>query len=1004
MNNSAWQQAKRIFDEARKLPFAERTMFIERSCSGDEELRTQVEKLLVSYDSDFLEDNVLEAANALISPVLAQGQVIGKYRTHELIGSGGMGQVFRAEDMELNRPVAFKVLHKDVAEDKERVRRFIQEARAASALNHPNILTIHEIGSFEGSSYIVSEYIDGETLRECMQRGLTTAESIDITCQIAAALEAAHSAGIVHRDIKPENVMFRKDGLVKVLDFGLAKLTEGDDSPMDSSAPVSRIHTSPGLVMGTVAYMSPEQARGLSVDARSDLWSLGVVLYEMLTGKSPFEGETVTELIASILKTEDAPLHFATLPGELHAICTKALAKDKELRYRSAHDLLKDLKGEKKKMEYAIEPMPYVNFPGKNAELKTKLIRRRPTLSAEYIVTGIKTHKHATLFATLAATLVIGLSVYRYNGATPKLGNKVVLPVITSSTTEKDLKMSRLATSSRVFDIAISPDGKYVAYVGGETRDKSPIRLRERDTGNEVELVPAPNGGHLYEMSFTPDGKYLYYCNGSPGGAAIYRVPTSGGAPPAKVVSDSDGGASVSPDGRVLFFDREVSDGGKGKDAEDFLVANADGTNERVILHTPWDKPSWMECDGVPAWSPDGKKVACERKYKQKDEEYYRLIAINISDGSEELLSDKKWWDVIGRAWLANGDLVIVAKESTADQMIPFQLWLISPGTPPKQVTNGLAGFQGLTATSKGDVLASVQSNTNFDLWLLPQNDASRAKQITSSGELWAGLEWMPDGRIIFASRVSGNVDLWTMNPDGTGRKQLTSGASRNAWPVASHDGRYIVFGSNRLSRFDDHIFRMDADGRNVKQLTNGLREWSPKISPDSKWVYYIQVANNAPFTICKVSIDGGQPTVLATVPEGKGRTDVIDVAPDGRSIVFEKSIWVEDHRERTLYIIPSTGGKPTIVIKLPLTAAEPLTTYFRWTPDGESFAFNDSRDGGANIWTIPANGKGQEKPLTNFGRGPGAFRFTWSPDGKQLLVTRVTQTSDGILISNSER
>jgi len=1009
MNPSVWKRAKEIFDEARGIEPDARQAFLDNACSANAELRAEIEKLLGSYDSGFLEETALRAAEALVTPTLTPGQVVGRYSISEIIGTGGMGQVFRADDTELDRPVAFKVLHSDVAEDTERVRRFIQEARAASALNHPNILTIHEIGSFEGSRFIVSEFVDGDTLREHIRKGLTVAQSVDITCQIAAALDAAHSAGIVHRDIKPENVMLRRDGLVKVLDFGLAKLTDVDDRPIDPNAPVvGGVHTSPGVVMGTVAYMSPEQAGGKAVDSRTDLWSLGVVFHEMLAGRSPFDGETVTEIISSILNSDKTLLDSDAVPQELLPICSRALSRTIESRYQSAHDLLNDLQGEKKRMEYAIQPTPYTSLPSAN-ELKTELIRR-PTLSAEHILAEINRHKYATA-GTLAAVVffAVSIGVYKYNGATEPGSNESSLAAITLSTKESDLKMSRLATSGRVYDIAISSDGKYVAYVGGEgerTERKYPIRLRTVDnSAAEVELVAAPESGKLFDLSFSPDGKYLYYARLTPGaGTEIDRVPLAGGAS-GKIVSDADGGGSVSPDGKFLAFSRDLS---PGENAEELLVADSDGTDERVILHTPWvegftaQEVTWIECPSRPAWSPEGRKIACGKRYKRGVDEYYKLIAVNVSDGTQEELSDKKWWDILGAVWLTDGNLVIVSKESSIDQTLPFQLWLVSRGSPPKQITNGLIGYYGLTASSKGDVLATVQSGTNRDLWVLPQNDASRARQITSSGELMGGLEWMPDGRILFASAVSGNVDLWTMSPDGSGRKQLTSGTNANRWPVSTPDGRYIVFMSNRFgSRFDDHVFRMDVDGKNVKQLTNEFREWSPKVSADGKWVYYIQVRDQQPSTICKISIDGGQPTVLATVPDGPGLTAIIDVGRDGR-IVYEKNRVVQDRRQRTLYVIPANGGKPTNIIQLPLnTDPNPMNTYFRWTPDGKSFAFNDSRTGGANVWTIPANGKGKEKPLTSFAAGSFALRFTWSPDGKQFLVTRANRTDDGILISN---
>ena len=401
-------------------------------------------------------------------------------------------------------------------------------------------------------------------------------------------------------------------------------------------------------------------------------------------------------------------------------------------------------------------------------------------------------------------------------------------------------------------------------------------------------------------------------------------------------------------------------------------------------------------------WSPDNKKVACERRYKQNGDEYYKLISINIADGAESELSDAKWWDITGRVWLTNGDLVIAAKESTAGDLDPFQLWLVSPGVPPKQITNGFAGFQGLTATRNGDILASVQPGNKSDVWILPNGDSSRATPITTSGELVGGFDFMPNGRIVFSSGISGNADLWTMSIDGNDRRQLTSESKDNRQPEVSPDGRYIVFRSTRNGqfRYDPHIFRMDADGGNVKQLTNGLRESFPRISPDGKWVYYMQINQDAPQTLCRVSINGGEPTVLATMPSGMGRSDFIDVASDGR-IAYERNRWLNDHRERTLYVISPNGGPPISEVRLPPTA---VVGIFQWMPDGKSFAFNDTRNGQSNIWTIRADGKGKEKPLTSFGAGTGARGFKWSRDGKQLLIARGTRTSDGILITNVGR
>ncbi|MBC7910763.1 MAG: serine/threonine protein kinase, partial [Pyrinomonadaceae bacterium] len=296
---------------------------------------------------------------------IPQGTRFGRYEIRTPLGAGGMGVVYLAQDTQLERTVALKVLPADVATDQQRMNRFIQEAKAASALNHPNIITIYEIGQQDSAHFISTEFINGHTLRHRMKHGgLSLTEALDVSAQVAAALSAAHAAGIVHRDIKPENIMVREDDYVKVLDFGLAKLTErtGAQSTSDPEAPTqapmqAMVNTEPGMVMGTARYMSPEQARGFPVDARTDIWSLGVVIYEMVTGHAPFESRTTSDVIASILRTDPPPLvtYVPDAPSELQRIIRKALRKDCDERYQTAKDLLVDLRGLRRDLEIASE-------------------------------------------------------------------------------------------------------------------------------------------------------------------------------------------------------------------------------------------------------------------------------------------------------------------------------------------------------------------------------------------------------------------------------------------------------------------------------------------------------------------------------------------------------------------------------------------------------------------------------------------------------------------------
>jgi serine/threonine protein kinase len=372
---------------------------------------------------------------------LAAGTHLGRYEIRAQIGAGGMGEVYLAQDTELERAVALKILPAEVTSDQQRMNRFVQEAKAASALNHQNIITIHEIGRADSARFIVMEFIDGETLRQHLTSSrMNLPELLDIAIQIASALSAAHQAGIAHRDLKADNVMVRRDGHVKVLDFGLAKLTERQSLAADTEAPTrALVNTGPGMIMGTAAYMSPEQARGQEVDTRTDIWSLGVVLYEMVTGKVPFAGSSTNEIISAILSREQAaPLaRFAhDIPDRLEEIVTKALTKDREERYQHVKDLLIDLKRLKQKLEVEAEiersvtpdlrtstatATPRGNAAAASTREPAAQTRTasagHPTTSAEYIVSGIKRHKTGAITALAALVVVLAVAVTSTPGA-----------------------------------------------------------------------------------------------------------------------------------------------------------------------------------------------------------------------------------------------------------------------------------------------------------------------------------------------------------------------------------------------------------------------------------------------------------------------------------------------------------------------------------------------------------------------------------------------------------
>src|ERR1051325_2606643 len=431
MTPERWQQVKQIFNSAITYRPEERSLFISQACSGDEELRSEVESLIASHEESgsFIDKPAFEAAASLLANEKAElrsGQSIGSYEVLSFLSRGGMGEVYLAEDKRLGRKVALKLLPASFTTDADRLRRFEQEARAASALNHPNIITIYEIREAAGSHVIATEFVEGETLRQRLSHSpLTLSEALNVALQVADALSAAHKAGIIHRDIKPENIMLRPDGYVKVLDFGLATLSEQASPAVAAEAPTIQVRTGSGIVIGTAGYMSPEQARGLAVDSRSDIFSLGAVMYEMIAGRKPFQGDTPSDTLASILKTEPPPLSRVArgVPPELARIVTKALRKDREERYQVVKDLWLDLKALKQELEFQDKLDRSVGSEGDGAgttvmaagEPTATLSGPRTTLSgsaisniSESISIEFKRHRVGATLALLAVLLLIG--------------------------------------------------------------------------------------------------------------------------------------------------------------------------------------------------------------------------------------------------------------------------------------------------------------------------------------------------------------------------------------------------------------------------------------------------------------------------------------------------------------------------------------------------------------------------------------------------------------------
>ncbi|MCA1623274.1 MAG: protein kinase, partial [Acidobacteria bacterium] len=789
MNSDRWQQVKEVLDAALKRPPSERACFLDKACENDDELRGEVETFLSSFGDagSFLENPAVgEVAEAIVNheDKLTSGQSLGHYKILRQLGKGGMGEVYLAEDTRLRRKVALKVLPEDIALDKERLLRFEREAYAVSALNHPNILTIFEFGAENGMHFIATEYVKGETLRDKLKNQIfTSAETLEIAVQITSALNAAHEANIIHRDIKPENIMRREDGLVKVLDFGLAKLTETNITAIDTEdETVAQVKTAPGVVMGTVAYMSPEQARGKETDERTDIWSLGCVLYEMITGQIPFDGETAADQFAAIIHKQPVPPSrlVEKLPEKLEEILAKCLEKDPDERYQTIKDLLVDLRRLKKRSDFESEaersfvPNDLEKTDKQSANQTQTLSAAQPdtgqtihtTSSAEYVVTEIKRHKKGFALVLAALCLIVAPAGaflwYKFAGQ-----NKPSMP-------EGKMRITRLISglSGIPGNVSISPDGKYVAYRLYEA-GKASLWIKQISQDTSLQILPPVEEAWFGGTTFSHDGEIVYFVGGNNKTntlGSLYQIPVLGGKEPKKILDHVSSPISLSPDGKQFAFTRIYAESGEYA----VMIANIDGSGEARKIGSRRGVDDWF---GDVSWSPDGKIVACA-VLTITGGTSATVVGIPVEGGEEKPLTDHKWEGVTGQIqWIKDGSsLILVAREKMSS---PAHLWHISyPDGKVSRITNDLNNYDGLGITSDAGTIITTLLDWSSKIWLAaPNEDESRARKISNGKEDGrSGLALTADGqRIVYTAKATDNRNIWIMNADGTGSKALTS-------------------------------------------------------------------------------------------------------------------------------------------------------------------------------------------------------------------------------------
>ncbi len=916
-----------------------------------------------------------------------------------------MGEVYLALDSQLDRPVALKILPAQIARDQQRLHRFLQESRAAAALSHPNIAHIYEIGEAEGAHFIAMEYVEGTPLdKKIGGRPVHIAEILDIAVQIADALEEAHAKGIIHRDIKSSNIMITPRGRVKVLDFGLAKLATSDgvtDRTSDSEL-ATRVKTSPGVVMGTVNYMSPEQALGREVDQRSDVFSFGVVLYEMATGRLPFTGDTVTETIDRIAHSQPeaiARLNY-DVPAELEVVVKKALRKNREERYQTIHDALVDLKELRRELDISAGIERSLPPSSRSVEIATEIFdsspsarsgivaptsttsvpTAHPTSSAEYIATGIKRNKF--LIAVLAiAVVIVGGTVISL--AAFGIWKYVVKRPADAKRLPANIKITRLTSNGKALEAAISPDGKWVVYAIKEGNQRS-LHVRQIATTSDVQIV-APAEMRIGRQTFSADGNYLFYNafdeNNLTG--ALFQVPSLGGIP-RKIISDLISPVTLSPDGnRIAVIRNNESVSGE----DQLIVANRDGSGEQKLAARRADK--WFNSGGC-GWSPDAKVIACPGG-SYTGGFHTSVIVIDSATGAQTELPQQPFSDMGRVSWLADGSGVVVNASSKDSQL--NQLWLISyPGGEARRLSSDLNDYSGTSLTADSKTLATVQNDWTANIWTAPIADAASAKQITT-GKLEGikGVAFAPDGRIVYTVNTQGTNDIWIMNADGSNQRPLATDASEDELPNVTPDGRYVVFTSER-GGFPS-LWRMDLDGGNLKQLTSGQEDYAQNVSPDGRWVLFDSWRSGR-MTPWKVSIDGGEPTQIVDK-----FTRSPQFSPDGKWI----AAYFQDEQAGSpwrIMIAPLDGSGSTKVID---PVADPdrvsMDAGLTWAPDGRSIWYVNTRDGTANLYSQSIDG-GPAKQLTKFtDNGVGIFNF--SRDGKTIAFMRSTVRSDVVLISD---
>jgi len=904
---------------------------------------------------------------------------IAHYRIVRKLGAGGMGLVYEAEDTKLGRRVALKFLKESAVHDAGAMERFLREARSASALNHPSICTVHAIEECDGRTFIAMELLEGESLDKVLNRGtMPISHCVEVCIEIADALDAAHKKGIIHRDIKPGNIFLTGRGTTKILDFGLAKLMEVEGGPSEDTLADSEtvFQTSVGTTVGTVVYMSPEQARGEALDARTDLFSLGSVMYGMVTGRHPFQGSTSAVIFANILHAAPvSPVHFnSDIPPELERIINKLLEKDREMRYQVAAELRADLKRLLRELEPGRPPSdPSVtasraSLSAAHAAAKSSGSTHKP-ISSTVLVEAANQNKLGTgvilaVVAVLAAAAAYGAYTFVQKGKH--------LPF-------EKFTIENISNNGHISQAAISPDGKYLLQALEEKGMQS-LWLHHIPTETNKEVVE-PAAARYESLRFSPDGNYIYFLRrdeAEESMSVLYRASVLGGTPKV-LVKDVDSPITFSPDGAHFAFLRQMHDSPKW----DLLLAKNDGTIERPIF-----SGQDLKSDSyVPAWSPDGKIILIPIVQPTSDA-IGGFSAVNAADGKEHTVAASTDHIFYVPTWLPDGSGLIVNSSQLGSGHLQTHLGFVNyPSGEFRELTADTNNYGEQTISKDGKTLAAIQSRLRFELGVAPATDPDKLTVVPLGSRLpiWH-WDWTTDGKLVLPQ--SGEIKFVSLNG---AEKTVFSDNKHIADQVsACGGGRYLVFRQlARTSAASSNLWRMNMDGSDQRQLTSGLSDHTPTCSKDGRWVYYVD--NNDNRYLKRVSIDGGRPETIVNFSLG-----YYALSPDGKEVA---SLEVRELDHKMMLRLDSTETHHMVYHNMDQRALEEGLAF---SPDGKAVVYLVREKGVDNLWAQPLDGSAA-KPLTHF-TADKIFRFNYSPDGSQIAIERGESESDVVLLKDTSK